>query len=242
MASEKIIGIVTDVVKHNDKHNVVTLFSREHGRISFISATGSGRTARMRNARLMSLSVIETEVNMRSSRNLQILGAFTCKEVWRTLYFDPIKSAIVMFISEFLHRYLRDASPEPHLWDYVHESLRKLDGLQVSASNFHIAFLMGMLYFAGIAPDITNYERGDFFDMVAGETVGERPYHKNFLPSDETSQMPLLLRMNIDNQHLFRLTGEMRRRILSRQLQYFSTQLPGLANLRSPAVLAEVFG
>ena len=77
MAIEKIRGIVIDVIKHNDRHNVVTLFTRDRGRIAFLSPVGSGKSARMRNARLLPLSVIETDVNMRQNRELQLLGAVT---------------------------------------------------------------------------------------------------------------------------------------------------------------------
>lgn len=241
MALEKIEGIVIDVIRHNDRNNVVTLFCRNHGRISFISPVGSGKTARLRNARLMTMSVIETEVNFRSSRSLQLLGAFNSSRVWRSLYFDPVKSAMVMFMSEFLHRYLRDSSAEPLLWEYVVGSLERLDATRGSIANFHLAFLIGMLHFAGIMPDMSGYEAGDYFDMLAGESVADRPLHRNFLTAGDTMELPKLLKMNFRNQHLFRLTAQQRREVMEGLLRYFSIHLPGLGSLRSPMILAEVF-
>ncbi|MDE6682692.1 MAG: recombination protein O N-terminal domain-containing protein, partial [Muribaculaceae bacterium] len=52
MPIERVTGIVTDIVRHNDRHNIVTLFRRSRGRVSFLSPAGSGKAGRARNARL----------------------------------------------------------------------------------------------------------------------------------------------------------------------------------------------
>ncbi|MDE5869221.1 MAG: DNA repair protein RecO, partial [Muribaculaceae bacterium] len=160
MAVERITGIVTDIVKHNDRHNIVRLFTRSRGMVSFLSPVGSGKSGKARNARMQLLSVVESDVNFRDTRSLQSLGAITLHKVWRDLYFNPVKSAIVMFISEFLTRYLRDASPEPLLWDYIVASIENLDTRKHGVGNFHISFLLSFLQFAGISPDMSDYETG----------------------------------------------------------------------------------
>lgn len=241
MPIERITGIVTDIVRHNDRHNIVTLFTRTRGRVSFLSSAGQGKTGRARNARLQLLSVVETDVNFKENKPLQTLAAVSTPVIWRDIYFNPMKSAIAMFMAEFLNRYLRDAAPEPLLWDYVVGALGVLDSRRGRCANFHLSFLIGFLHFAGITPDIHDYERGDLFDMQAGRMVPERPGHHNFLPSDETSFLPLLLRMNFANERLFRFRAGDRRIILSRILQYYAVHFPGMAHLRSPEILSEVF-
>lgn len=103
MASEKITGIVTDMIRHNDRHNVVTLFTRSRGRMSFLSPAGTGRTAAMRRAGLQLLSLVEAEVNVRGDRDLQLLGRFSSPHVWSDIYFNPVKSAVAMFLAEFIN-------------------------------------------------------------------------------------------------------------------------------------------
>lgn len=241
MPIERITGIVTDIVRHNDRHNIISLFTRSRGRVSFLSPSGTGNAGRARNARLQLLSVVETDVNFRETRDLQTLGKISLSTIWRDLYFNPVKGAIVMFLSEFLNRYLREAAPEPLLWDYVYLSLANLDSRKGGCVNFHLSFLIGFLHFAGIAPDITGLEEGDYFDMQAGMVVAERPLHKSFLYPSETRFLPSILRMNMHNDHFFRLKNGERREILKKILQYYSIHFPGLANLKSPEILAEVF-
>lgn len=241
MPIEKITGIVTDIVRHNDRHNIVTLFTRSRGRVSFLSPAGKGKTGRMRNARLQLLSVVESDVNFRESRNLQSLGSVGLTVVWKDLYFNPVKGAIVMFLSEFLNHYLREASPEPNLWDYVYYSLSELDRRKKGYANFHLSFLIGLLHFAGITPDITELEEGDYFDMQSGIVVAERPQHRNFLYPSETALLPLIMRMNVDNDRFFKFKGGERRELLRKLLQYYSIHFPGMMNLKSPEILAEIF-
>ncbi|MDE6716954.1 MAG: DNA repair protein RecO C-terminal domain-containing protein [Muribaculaceae bacterium] len=241
MAIERITGIVTDLIRHNDRHNIISLFTRELGRVSLLVPAGGGKSGRMRNARLQPLSVIESDVNFRAGKSLQNLGSVALKEIWRDLYFHPVKSAIVMFLCEFLNRYLRESSPEPLLWDYVVEALRELDGRKKGLSNFHLAFLTGFLHFAGISPDLSELERGDYFDMQAGIAVAERPSHRHYLFPPEAGFLPLLMRMNFNNDFLFRFQSGERRMVLRKILEYYAVHYPGMAAMKSPAILEDIF-
>ncbi|MDE7114837.1 MAG: DNA repair protein RecO [Muribaculaceae bacterium] len=241
MAIEKITGIVVDTVRHNDRHNIVTLFTRSRGRIAFLSPVGSGKAGRMRNARLMPLSVVEADVNIRQNRELQSLGSIMPAEVWRNIYFNPVKSSIALFLSEFLNRYLRDSSPDHVAWDFILASLRILDNTDKGLANFHIWFLIRFLDIAGIAPDLSGYENGDAFDMRGGIPVVDEHIHKDILSPAETRLLVLLSRISVTNMRFFRFTGNDRRRLLDRILRYYAIHFPGLSGLKSPDVLSDVF-
>ena len=241
MAIEKILGIVTDVVKHSDRHNVVTLFTRHHGRVALLSSAGNGKTARIRNASLMPLSVISADVNFNATRELQFLGKFTREVLWKDLYFNPVKSAISMFLAEFLNTYLRHTPPDPALWDFIAESINCLDKAKKGLANFHLAFLIDFLSYAGIQPDLSEWREDAWFDMQGGSMTLLPPPHRNSLTPGEASVLPLLSRMNLRTAPLFRFSAAQRRELLGKLLTYYSLHFPGLANLRSPAVLADVF-
>lgn len=241
MAIERIEGIVIDTVKHNDRHNVVTLFTRTRGRMAFLSPAGSGKSGKVRKARLLPLSVVEAQVNIRQSRELHNLGSVTPVEIWHDIYFNPIKSSITFFISEFLNRYLRDASPEPATWDFIISSVRALDNLNGGMANFHIWFLMRFLEIAGITPDLSNYEAGDCFDMRAGNLVTGSSFHRDVLTSAETSLLVSLSRITLANMAAFRFRAAERRLLLDRILRYYSIHFPGISALKSPDILSEIF-
>ena len=241
MAHEKIQGFVLNNLKHNDRHNIVTLFTRTRGRITFLSPNGKGRSAKMRNARLMPMSLIESDVNFRENQDLHFLGAVTPIEIWHEVYFNPVKSAIVYFISDFLNRYFRDSQPDETAWKFILASIRILDESTEGMANFHIWFLIKFLNIAGITPDFSNYQQGDVFDMRAGLPVLPTQLHSDIIGIDQTAKIPILLRISSKNYHKFKFTSSQRREILNNILKYYSIHFPGVGNLKSFEILMEIF-
>ncbi|MDE7181054.1 MAG: DNA repair protein RecO [Muribaculaceae bacterium] len=243
MAIEKIIGVVTDMTRHSDKHNVVTLFTRDHGRVSLLANAGNGKTARIRNASLMPLSVIEADVNFNPTRDLQFLPArFSRPILWKDIYFNPVKGAVALFLSEFLNTYLRQSPPDSGLWDFIVGAIGRLDRADRNATaNFHLAFLIDFLNYAGIRPDLSDWRPDAWFDMQGGTMTIFPPAHRNRLEPREIGILPLLARMNLRTSPLFRFAADQRRQLLQGLLQYYAIHFPGMANLKSPAILTEVF-
>lgn len=242
MAIEKVTGIVTDVVKHSDRHNVVTLFARGQGRVSLLSSAGGGKTARMRNSALMPLSVIEADINFNPTRELQFLGAFSRAVLWKDLYFNPVKSAVGMFLAEFINAYIRQSPPDARLWDFIYGAVGTLDAMKRGGANFHLGFMVEFLDYAGIRPDMEGWCEGSWLDMRGGVMTQLPPAHRDRIVPADARMLPLLARMNVRTSPLFRMTGAQRRELLGGLLHYYAVHFPGLGNLKSPSVLAEVFG
>lgn len=241
MALEKITGIVTNVTKHSDRHNVITIFTREKGRVSLLTSAGTGKTSKLRNASLMPMTVISADINFNSNRELLFLGSFSRPFLWKDIYFNPAKTAVTLFLAEFINSYIRQSAPDPGLWDYIVGAMRHLDSQKRGIANFHIAFLLDFLYYAGIRPDLSEWRRDAWFDMQGGTMTIFPPAHRNYLSPGQTEFLPVLSRMNLRTAPLFRFSGEQRRRLLNGLLHYYSLHFPGMANLKSPAVLSEVF-
>lgn len=241
MSIEKIRGIIVDVRKHSDRHNVITMFTRERGRVGFLAPAGSGKSARIRNASLMPLSVIDSDVKFNNSRELQFLGRFEREIIWENLYFDPVKTAIAMFISEFINVYTRHSGPDEAMWDFMVSAIGRLDREKSVNANFHIAFMIEFMHLAGISPDLTDWRADNWFDMREGVMTIFPPTHRDVLLPAEAQVLPLLARMNLRTARLFRLNAAQRREILHKILKYYSLHFPGMGSLKSPEVLSELF-
>lgn len=243
--TEKIEGFVLEVIKHSDRHNVVTLYTRSRGRISFLSPAPKGKISKMKNSRLMPLACVTADVRFRSDKSLQLLPAVSPVVVWRDLYFNPVKSSLVFFIAEFLAKILRQSPPDPNLWDYIRQTLTILDQADPTRiANFHIAFLVGMLDMLGIYPPVENYRPGLVFDLEKADFFNptDLSVRKDSSLSPEESRFLLLLdRINLRNQHFLKMTAPQRRMIVDRLLKYFSLHLPFNPSLKSLDILHEVF-
>ena len=238
---EKIKGIVLNVRKYNDRNCIVTLYTRERGRLSFISPIGAGKQANMRRARLQPLSVIETEIHYKPTTELQRLGSVITSEVWQDIYFDSTKRAMALFISEFLDRLLNASMPDPSLFEFLINALRWLDEMNTGSSDFHIPFLVALLRYSGIQPDVSGYRPGYIFDFSSGGFVPEFEVKGPAIGLEDSVFVPLVCRINFSNIKRLRLTNVNRRQILYGLLNYYSYHFPGLGNLKSPEVLREIF-
>ena len=62
---EKVRGILLHTIRHNERSNILTFFTEGRGRMAFVSPAGSSKTARMRNARLAPLAIVESVIILR---------------------------------------------------------------------------------------------------------------------------------------------------------------------------------
>ena len=242
MKIEKIQALVLTSVPHSDTREVVSLLTRDHGRLSVVSAVGNGKSARMRAARLLPLSLIETDMSIGNSKGLPTLRQFGLMTVWRRLYMHPVRSALALFSAEFLGRLCREAAPDRNLWDFAVQATRLLDTAPVPRlANFNLAFLVSLLSFTGIHPDVSSWMPGRYFDMREGVFRDFPPSHPDRLNPQESEVMIRLLRINFYNAHLFRFTRAQRGEVLELMLRYYAIHFPGTSSLKSPDILADVF-
>lgn len=238
---EKVRGILLGTVKHSDRANVVTFYTRERGRMAVVSPIGTGRAARIRAARLQLLSVVEASVKMKTGRELPILGESSTFKVWHTLYFDPAKCSLVFFLSEFLNRFLRDAPADSEMWDYVYGQLQRLDNLKSGIGNFHLQFLYGVIEKGGIMPDRGSWQPGMQLDYRSGEFVEMRRSNSVGLNVEESAYAAKILRLGSRGIGRLKMGRQQRTRILRAMLDYIDMHYPGTGNLSSLEILREIF-
>ena len=105
---EKLKGIVLNTIRYSDKHNIVHIYTDRHGLMSFAVPQGKTHAARMRNAMLMPLSLIDLEAAIRPGRDLSALRELRRNYPLATLSSDPVKNAIAMFSSELLAHVIQE--------------------------------------------------------------------------------------------------------------------------------------
>lgn len=237
---EKLTGFVIEITRHNDRHNIVTLFTRSRGRIPFLSAAGGGRSGRLRNSRLQPLAVVEADVNMKQTAELQKLGNFSLAHVWSGIYFHPVKGMIVLFLTEFLNRLLRATMADESLFDFIVDSLRLFDSMEEGIADFHIGFMASLLPFFGIQPESRTYTPGCCFDLRSGVFTTGRPMHSDYLQPEDAALMARLGEMDFSNIGSYGLGNEVRQRMLWILLRYYGYHYPGSDSLTSLGVLQEL--
>lgn len=235
----KIEGIVISVVRHNERSNIVTLYTRERGRMVCVTPAPKVRS---RLSGIMLLSVVEADIKWCPNRDIQQLHRYTVRHLWPRIYSSPIKATLVLFLSEFLGRVLRESVSDEGMWRFLHASLEILEQAdRRTVANFHIVFLVLIADFLGISPDVTGYSEGSWFDMRTVQFSSVKPAHNDAVPPREARVIPILMRLTYANARGLLLSGSERSVLIDAMLHYYGLHLPGTDTLKSPAVLAECF-
>ncbi len=240
--TEKYTAIVLGTIRHSDRSDITTFFTRERARLALAVGSGSGATARLRRGMLMPLSIVELTARLEVGRDVGRLLQVSTLHTASSIYMDPIKTSVAMFVAEFIGRLVRESPPDSGLWDYLSESFRLLGIMSGgrTLANFPLVLLASLASFCGISPDVGGFQTGRMFDMRSGCFVDMRPAHGDIVEAAEAGFVVTLSRLNFANSRGLRLSREARRRILDDLLRYYALHLPGLGEMKSPAVLREI--
>lgn len=238
----KTEAIVLRTVKYSDSRMIVDMFTRETGRVSFaVSVTRSPRPSAVRRQVLQPLALLEVVCDVRPGRQLHRLHSAHPACAPASLSADPCKLSVALFMAEFLCHALRSEQRNAPLFDYIADSIQWLDGCSDGCANFHLVFLMRLSRFLGFFPNLEDYRPGCFFDLRAGCFSDVRPCHHDVLQPDEASRIQLMMRMNFSTMHLYRLSRDERNRLVEVVIWYYRIHIPSFPELRSLAVLRELF-
>ena len=67
------------------------------------------------------------------------------------------------------------------------------------------------------------------------------PLHTDFLNADDSSKIQLLMRMNYDTMHLFKMNHEDRNRIIDVLITYYRLHVPSFPELQSLPVMKQLW-
>ncbi|MGL5272987.1 MAG: DNA repair protein RecO [Phocaeicola sp.] len=238
---QKTVGIVLHTLKYNDTSSIVVIYTRHNGRGSFIVPIPRSRKSVLKNVLFQPLSLIEFEADFNPTKTLYKIKEAKSFYPFHTIPYDPYKSAIALFLAEFLYRSLREESENEELFSYLEHSIHWLDSCKTKYANFHLVFLMRFSRFLGLYPNIEDYVEGAYFDLQGASFTLEQPTHQSFINKEESSRINKLMRMNYDTMHLFEMSRAARNRCLVIVNEYYSLHLPDFPKLKSLDVLQELF-
>ncbi|MBR5101503.1 MAG: DNA repair protein RecO [Muribaculaceae bacterium] len=237
----KLRGVVLNVLKYNDKHNISHIYTREMGMMPFVVRQGTTAAAAVRRALMMPLSVIEFEASVVPSRELSTLHDVRRAVPLASIYADPVKNAVAMFISELLSHTIQEREPNEGLYRYIESAVQLLEASTRGTANFHICFLYHLGSFIGIQPDVGSYREGYWFNMNDGVFMPYSAVGARFLPPEQAQVIKLLSRMTFENMHLFRFNREQRNIMLDTIIAYYRIHNSTIGTLRSPEILKQLF-
>lgn len=237
----KTRAIVLHSIKYGDTKMIVDMFTRTNGRLSFIVSIPKTVKSKVKKQFFQPLTLLDIEVDVRMKVQLQKLSDVRLAQPYQSIPFEAHKLSISLFVAEFLYHALRSEQRNDLLYDYLENGLLWLDGQGSGYANFHLVFLMRLSRFLGFYPNLDNYVLGDYFDLRESEFVVNPPLHRDFLYPEEAEKVQLMMRMDYPTMHLFLMSHQERNRLLEVLLTYYRLHLPDFPEMKSIAVLQELY-
>ncbi len=236
---ERTRGIVLRRVRYGDTGVIVDIFTASRGSVSFLAH--GGRKGRPASTALAPLAIVEVGFRWRPQRALQTLDDAHTAAPYATLASDPAKMTTGMFLQEFLYHALKHEVANRPLFDYIVTGLTWLDRNGSGVANFHLAFVIRLTRYLGLWPSAEHWREGCVFDLKEGEMASHVPAHRFWLPPREASALPYITRMTFRSMRLFKLSRTQRNAILDAVIAYYRLHVPGFPELKSVAVLREMY-
>lgn len=241
LSMTKTQAIVLHAIKYGESRMIVDMFTRSNGRLSFIVSLPKSHKSKIKKQFFQPLTLLEIETDVRPKVQLQKLADVRLALPFTSIPFEPDKLAISLFVAEFLYYALRSEQQNEPLYDYVTNSIQWLDSQESQFSNFHLVFLMRLSRFLGFYPNLDDYAPGDYFDLRESIFLSQPPVHCDFLFPEEAEKVQLMMRMDFPTMRLFRMSHQERNRLLEVSLTYYRLHLPDFPELKSIAVLQEIY-
>ncbi|MCM1449889.1 MAG: DNA repair protein RecO C-terminal domain-containing protein [Clostridiales bacterium] len=234
--------IALRLVRHTDRHSILSAYTRQRGRLSFLVSAGNGREAARRRAMLMPGSRFQCVADIKDTDRLPLMREVLLRGNTAPGG-DAVKSAVTLFLADFLNTLLRDSMPDALMFDFCDNMLDfySRSSYGNGSANFHLLFMIKMMHFAGIEPDVSTWSKGSLFDMVDGIYRTSAPMHGRYLERNEAQLSRLLLRMNLRNLRYWKFSAVERNAILDRLMEYYSLHFASLQSMKSLDVLRSLF-
>ena len=185
------------------------------------------------------MTQLELDANHRNNGNLESIRSVKIINPYKTIHLDIIKNCIVMFLSEVLSKSIKEEEKNFALFNFLKHSMVWLDQSE-RFSNFHIHFLIKLLTFLGISPDLSN-QNFDSFNMIDG-IFCQYDGSEYCVEGEIVSHFKIFLGTDFDNQVKEVNTSVKRKKLIEFLIKYMQIHLSDFKRPTSLNILYELFG
>lgn len=237
----KTKAIVLKTLKYSENKYIIDLLTEAEGRVSVVINIPKTAKGKLKKQYFQLMTLLEVDLDFRQKESLQHLRDVRITYPYFSIPVDPYKMSMTLFLAEFIYHSTRDERQNPNLFAYIENSIRWLDASEEHFSNFHLVFMMRLSRFIGFFPNVDDYHEGDYFDMRNASFSSMVPLHTDFLNAADSSKIQLLMRMNYDTMHLFKMNHEDRNRIIDVLITYYRLHVPSFPELQSLPVMKQLW-
>lgn len=231
---EKDQGFVLKKTRYSESSTILHIFTAESGMLSFYYPGGQKKNQ----ALLSPLAEISFQYRKKNEDQMPMLIKPEEEQLWKNIYFDPIKSCQMYFMNEVLHNTIPEKDPDPKLYQFIKQGLQLFESSKKSA-NFHLYFLSQLTRFLGFYPETGT--QPNYFDLYNGLFSTHSPKSQLYEEGPVCKKLQDFFTSEFQEQQGIELSGKQRIALADLLVKYFQTQLDGFYPPKSLEVLSTVF-
>ena len=120
-------AIVLHSFKYKENQMIVDMLTEQLGRISFIVRVGKKGSSATKRQFFQPLTLLELAFDYRENVGLQKLNDIKIAHPFNSIFFDPFKCSIALFVAEFLYHATKSEAQTALLHNYIEAGLLWLD-------------------------------------------------------------------------------------------------------------------
>lgn len=227
-------GILLSKIDYSESSLILRFFTREEGLVSFLFQGGKKKKG---NA-LFPLSRAEINCYKRSDSSLSKISSIDISTVKQELFFDPIRSSILFFVSELCSTTIQNEEEDLALYQFLEQEIDFIHNSK-EFTNYPIYFLLEYTKYLGFYPQ--SCSNALFFDLEEGEfTVGKPVGHK-YISDDSIAILNSLVNQPPTEILARTISKSSRKKMLNNLLTYYRFHQAGFKELKSIEVLEALF-
>lgn len=237
---KKTEAIVLNKIKYSDNSFIVNLISEDFGRFATIIRISKTSKSNIKQSSFFPLNIIETEVKLKNTRELQSLNYCNNIENLQNILFDINKLTIAQFIAEIILKTLKEEEANPKIYNYIRDFVIKLNSNLSNTNNIHLLFLKDFAALSGFEMQNNYCKETPFFNIREGLFSTVYVSGSESLDLYESQILFNLLSAKNSNE-LIKLNSKDKRILLEKILLFYEHHIPNFGKTKSLQILQEVF-
>lgn len=237
----KTTGIILHQVKYSDSQSIVSIYTREFGRMSYMVRGANRKKSATRSALLQPLSIVEIDVSHNPKKDIQTIKDMRIAIPFYHIPYDPVKNGLALFMTEVLQKTLKHSECDENLYFFIESSVCRLDECDEGVGNFHLVFMAQLAGRLGFLPDTTEAPTAQYFDLLNGVFEYSKPAHTHYLIPETGDVFRKLTMMDYSMLSQLPMTRKQRGEMLNHFIEYYKIHLPDFQTLHSVEVLHKLW-
>lgn len=217
----KTQGIVFKFVKYRESSIIVNVFTENLGLQSYIVNGVRSKSSKGKIALFQPLTCLDLVVYNKERSTINRISEISCSHPFNSIPINIGKSSIALFLTEVLHKIIREQHDTEALFKFIQQAVLILDNLNSGFENFHIQFLLKLSRYLGFGVSDNN--------------------ELELLINYNKQEFELLKQLNLSpfEQHIA-ISNTTRTKLLDAILFYYKQHYTTLDDINSLTVLTEV--